>query len=186
MTTLILKYNLNLEDLITFNEDYLRHSESFQKNLHKQQLVYLGGFLLAGFLFVLLGFQNSPDSSIDLLTSTIVLLLCTTPGILIFALLPRLTYKSVHSRAKQALAQGKNVTLIGNQELRLNSNAITVHNNFHESRYSWAAIEKIISTTDYIYIFYSAVNAIIIPKHTIVQGDWQKVENLVRAKLNAA
>lgn len=186
MTTLALKYTVSLEDLVAFNEDYFLTSESFQRRFRKERLMLPGVFVIGGITFALLTFVESSNSTSRYLIGIFTFLLCLAPGILIFALTPRSSLKGTRMRARNAYSEGKNVTLLGEQELVLDSMALVVRNRFFESRYNWEALEKVTSTDSYIFIYISATSAIVIPKQAIIEGNWQEVTNLIEEKLKVA
>jgi hypothetical protein len=83
--------------------------------LRKQQFLYLGGFLIGGLLFAYLALQDKSDPEGSVLTGMLALLLYASPGILIFALLPRMTYKSARSQTRKAFEEGKNTTILASR-----------------------------------------------------------------------
>jgi hypothetical protein len=183
MTTLVLKYTTSIEDLLAFTEYYQRNSVSFRRNLRKQQFLYLGGSLIGGLLFAYLALQDKSDPEGSVLTGILALLLCASPGILIFALLPRMTYKSACSQIRKAFEDGKNTTIFGEQELTINDDALTIRGNFHELRMMWEAIEKMCTTPNHIFLYTSAASGIVIPKQSVLDGDWRTAERILQEKI---
>jgi hypothetical protein len=152
MTTLILKYITSIEDLLAFTEYCQRNSVSFQWNLRRQQFFYLGVCLTGGLLFVLLAFQDRSNPEVSILTGILAFLLYASPGILMFVLLPRLAYRSTRSQVTKAFAEGKNSAIFGKQELTTDNDTLAIRSDYHESRITWEAIEKIGTTPNYFFI----------------------------------
>ncbi len=88
-------------------------------------------------------------------------------------------------RAKNAYSEGKNVTLLGYQELILDSHALVVRNEYFESRYTWEALEKMSLSANHIFVYVSVGSAIVIPRQSINEKVYQDVENFLKKKLDA-
>jgi hypothetical protein len=75
--------------------------------------------------------------------------------------------------------------LIGEHELWLDNETLTTRSVYCESRCSWTAFEKMISTPHHIYLYNGPASAIIIPKNSVTEGDWRAAEELIKVKVNS-
>ena len=185
MTILSLRYTVAIEDLVAFNEDYHLKSARVQKQFQKERFLVLLPFLIGGFVFGTLSFIDDSNSSSPYLFSIFICLLCVIPGVLIYAFIPRSTRNSIKTRAKTAYSEGRNLTLLGDQELALDSDTLTVRNEYFESRYTWKALEKMSLTSNHIFVYINVGSAIVIPKQSINEGHIQDVESFLKEKLGA-
>jgi hypothetical protein len=181
-----LNYRIDLEDLLTFSEYHQRNSKAFQSNLRRQRFIFLGLFILLGIFTGISTFQVSTDTVTNIFMGSSFCLLCATPGLLYFAILPRLWYRRVRNSVEKAYTGSRNLTLLGEHELEFDESGLTTRNDYYETKYNWGAFEKWISTPTHIYVYNSAVSAIVIPKNKFTEGDLQAIESTLRAKVPAA
>ena len=183
MTSLITNYTVEIEDLVAFNEDYFLKSESLQKRFRRERLLVLAPFILGGIVFALPAFTDDSNSSSRYLLGIFISLLCVGPGLLIYAFIPRSTQRSLRTRARNLYSQGKNLALLGYQELILDSNTITVRNEYFECKHTWKKKKKMSLTADHIFVYVSVGSAIIIPKQGIDKQQLRHLESFLEEKL---
>lgn len=182
MTSLITNYTVEIEDLVAFNEDYFLKSENLQKRFRRERLFVLAPFVLGGIVLALIVLDAS-NSSCRYVFSIFMSMLCVAPGLLIYAFIPSSTQRAIRMRAKKLYSQGKNLALLGHQELILDSNTITARNEYSECKYAWEAVEKMSLTADHIFVYVSVGSAIIIPKQGIDKQQLQHMESFLEEKL---
>ena len=183
MSQLSLKYTVSNDDLVAFNEEYFFNSETIRRRFQKERAVVLGTFIFAGLAFALLAINEDSASKSNYWAGLFIFFLCLVPGLLIFALIPRTTLKSIRANANSIYASGKNLTLVGQQELLLSPDSAVVRNEFYEAKYNWQVIEKMEETNDYIFLYVSSVSALIIPKRAINEGSWQDAVKYLAEKV---
>jgi hypothetical protein len=62
------------------------------------------------------------------------------------------------------IQEGQNKGIIGTHEITVTRDQIVERTEFGESRTNWQAIEKIVTTANYIFVYTTAISAHIIPK----------------------
>ena len=73
--------------------------------------------------------------------------------------------------------------MLGYQELILDSNTITVRNEYFECKHTWEVVEKMSLTADHIFVYVSVGSAIIIPKQGIDKQQLRHLESFLEEKL---
>jgi len=185
MSNKVLNYIITIEDLATFVEHHQRNSKNFQSDLQRQRYFVLGLFLLFGLLLGIILIQSISDTPEDFVVGSLAFLFFAILGLYIFAHLPHSMGKTIRSSAEKTYSGGKNLTLLGKHELTIDDAGLTTRNDYYESTYSWAAFEKLLSNSEYIFLYCSAVTAIIIPKNKVIEEDWQAIESILREKVLA-
>lgn len=77
---------------------------------------------------------------------------------------PKRFDKKSLNRIKKTLEEGNNSTFLGLHKIEFNQEYILYTSKYSEQKLSWKAIVKISENDEYIFIYNSAVTAIIIPK----------------------
>ncbi|MBI6874443.1 YcxB family protein [Clostridium aciditolerans] len=79
------------------------------------------------------------------------------------------------------LDEGKQENLFGRYNILIKHEGILVNSNMGQSNTNWDAVERLIETKEYIYIYISSVNAYIVPKR-VLQDTMHKDEfiNLIK------
>jgi hypothetical protein len=65
----------------------------------------------------------------------------------------------------------------------INDDGLTIRGDCHASRMTWGAIEKMCATSNHIFLYTSAASAIMIPKQSILDGDWRMAERILKEKI---
>jgi hypothetical protein len=71
---------------------------------------------------------------------------------------------SLESHVKKLIAEGPNAGMFGPHELTIETSSLIEKTDVNESRHAWSAIDRVIETDDYAFIYLSSVQAHIIPR----------------------
>ena len=59
--------------------------------------------------------------------------------------------------------EGKNADMLGKHSLRLDEEGLVIGSSLSEARTNYGAVEEVVETKEYIYIYVSSISAHIIP-----------------------
>jgi hypothetical protein len=150
-----LTYKLELEDWLAFNRFYRQTSPILQKQMRTGKNMYT--LMLMSLMFsTALALQQRVD--IVALGSTLIF------GLIMHVWIGQSSDKNADKSARQIYESGQNKTLREPVTLTIGPNFIETVSALSESKMKWPLVEKIAAPTDYIFIYISASNALIIPK----------------------
>jgi hypothetical protein len=84
---------------------------------------------------------------------------------------------------RKILEEDRSKAELGPQEIEVAHDGIVGRTRFEESKLSWKAIERTVSTPDYYFIYLSLLKAIVIPKNKITEGDFETFKRAVEERL---
>ncbi|MEH7610007.1 YcxB family protein [Gottfriedia acidiceleris] len=152
-----LNYEINLDDYIEFNLHHLKHSKTVQKSLINQRiavsLIYLVIPFLISFLF------NQPLFG--------YLLAFSLAAILWFIYFPKYFYRSSKNKMIRHLTEKNDQSLFGEHSLKVDEHGIKeiTQSSVHEIK--WDDIVEIKGTKNYFYIYFTSMQAIVVPLEAI-------------------
>ena len=148
-------------DVLAFCEYHNEHSQSAQTTRRRNTYGYGVGFMGSGILLLFLG--------------------STALGVTFLLLGPLwMVYWPRHARhlyQKQAAAlwrEGRNPIFHGPHVLRLDDTSLVSISPAGESRMPRRAIQRVVTTPQFLLIYVGAVQAIIVPRGRVVSGDVDK------------
>ena len=157
-----LTYKLELEDWLAFNRFYRQTSPVVQKQMRASKILYTLMFMSLMFA-ALVGFYKRIDA-VGVISTLIF-------GLIIYVLIGQSGDKNSDKSARQIYESGQNKTLRAPATLTIDPNCLATVSALSESKLKWPLVEKIATTADYIFIYISANNALIIPKRAFSSED---------------
>lgn len=123
--------------------------------------------LLLGFLGVsLLVSLNSPTPG-----STFLALLPLFSGVPVYLLwFPWAYRRKVKKIVVGMIGEGRNRTLLGKQRVTLSPEGITKSSDFDRTTVAWSGVERVIKDQDYLFVYISALTAIIVPRRAFADA----------------
>ncbi len=80
----------------------------------------------------------------------------------------------------------RNKTLLAQQTLTIDDRSLLVESEYLHTEVNWKALQRFISTRNYLFLYFSKLGAILIPRHAFHSGEeWDKFLNLCLDKLKA-
>lgn len=146
--------DLTKQDYVDFNLFHLAHSKTGKKALFIQRYIISIIFLIAPFVL-----QNVLDTPFWYLVGGFVL-----AYILWVIFYPRRFKRNVAKQVEKMIDEGKNVSLIGNNDIIIDEEGIERINDKSQTKNDWASVESIEQSDDHIFIYVSAISAHIVPK----------------------
>jgi hypothetical protein len=166
--TMAITYENTLDDVVKFHHYAIEHSPTLRRNNLINHLVWTFSPLVGGIAIPLV--QRTP-------ISTTVFIMVVIGGMIslpIFALYPRYARQYREKQIRKLYSEGDNKSLIGTHTISIEPTGIRVRTDVSESSTQWQSIERICMTDDTTYIFVGAVNAYVIPKHTVIEGNYEE------------
>jgi hypothetical protein len=154
---MIIEYESTPEAMVEFNLFHMAHSPSLQRQILLGRVFcsLLTIFLSLGVLYLL-------DS--DKYLTSFEYLLSIIGGIVAFFIYPSLNRATIIRRIRKLLSEGDNKAFFGHQTITVSPEGLFSKTQVGESKLNWTAIDKVVQNGDYIFIYNSAVSAIVIPK----------------------
>lgn len=150
------QYELTKEDYISFNMHHLNNSKTGKQALLKQRFI-------VPMVYIFIPFILARITSISLLFWLLPFLILI---VLWIAFYPRYFRSYTRKNIIKMLDEGKNEAMFGTVSLELKELGMVEDSKLGESKINWSSVEKIDETKDYIYIYISSINAIVIPMRT--------------------
>ncbi len=145
-------YTVEVEDWLAFNQHHARSLASVRRSRKLLQILFPVLFVLLAFMALLAG---------DLGTAVFMTVLA---ALWLFGLQKFLAWIT-QKRLKNIIAGGKN-SWLGLYEASITPEAFFSKSRAGEGKYYWHAMEQILTTDDYIFIYVTPLSAVIIPKRT--------------------
>ena len=167
------KIRLTDEDYLRFNVFYINHSKAGKRSKSMMRIaaplfsaIIIMVFLIAGAEFGLI------------VTETIVLIVVS---IIWCVSVPKLAEKSVRNNIRKIKSDGK-LPYHVDSEIEFQDFMIVERSDQGEIRVNYNDIENIYLEKDYLYIFYSAIQAFIIPYQCLGEDKEQVIEYLMKKR----
>lgn len=169
-----LEYNLTESDLVLFSEYHADHSPSIQRSRRFQRFG-MPLILMATGLYLIL---REPNFLVAIIFFPILLLIMV--AWVVWS--PSLFRTQYRRQVIKMYREGGNQMLLGKQILRADDDGLHSASAAGDSRTNWAAVERIVSTSDYTFIYLGATTAIVIPQKAIASGNYDEFVRLVHYK----
>ncbi len=152
-----IEYELTIDDLL----NYEMYQHDHFKYTRRLRLIFQ--FLLPIILFVVLVYiilAKNHQIFIDIGLAVIF----GVVSVIWFILFPSKFREQLKKVGRKLIEEGRNKTKLCNRRMVFTPEGISSASEFWESKTYWKAIDRFVSTDDYVYIFISTTGAIIIPK----------------------
>jgi len=161
-----LEFDRNPEDIVAFNLYHIAHSPSARREALTTRLVV--ALVVAWFA----GGYNLLDPRYF---NWVVVGAALAAALVVFFVYPWLARRSAVSRLRKVLKEGNNETMFGPQRVTISPEGIRASNRMSESLTTWAAVQQVAEGEKHLFLFTSAMHAIVIPK-TAFKSDEAKQE----------
>ncbi len=160
-----IRYELTVEDLVGFSLFHLQTSPARKRS---SRIGY--GFI---FLCVLttLFFRRGDHFSDPRYWMIFIPVLCVV-GFLFVFLYSRWRTWLIKRSVRRIYNEGDNPGLVGRHKLTVNDRGVWEETEVGESRTNWEGIVKILSSGTHTFIYIGAAQAHVVPKASIVEGDY--------------
>lgn len=98
------------------------------------------------------------------------ILWCVAAGSVLHALIfPAAFQRSLRRNVERMLSEGKNKGLLGQKEIALTPAEVRTTGSMGMTAIAWLAVERVVVDGDALYIYISAVSAIVVPRRAFAQ-----------------
>jgi hypothetical protein len=144
------------DDLIAYNLYHSAHSPAIRRQRRTMIAVFVSAALVVAML--LLSFPSSPTPPPGILWVVVAAFLIGA------AVLPRSYRRGVIKIVGRMIDEGQNRTLLGRREITISPVDLGAASELRSTTVRWKAVEKVVEDGDYLYIYISALEAIIVPR----------------------
>ncbi len=170
-----MKYRIHLtdEDYLRFNIFYAHHSKAGKHSINMSRIAFpvLSAALI--FLFFIAGAEYSLIAVETVFLAAASIVWCIY--------VPKIIEKNIRKNILNMKADGR-LPFHADSEIEFQDSVIVEANKQGEARINYKDIENIYAEKDYLYIFYSAAEAFIIPYHCLGRDKDQVVEYVRKKK----
>jgi hypothetical protein len=168
-----LRFENRLEDMLAFNRYHASSSAAMRRAQRRPLLlVAVGWFACVCFL------ARAVRSIVPLLVGMVFI----AAALVLLAFLTRWRMRRL---TRQLYAEGSNKGLYGWHELELSGDQLTKRSLYLTTIMDLRLIERIAETPQYAFIYYSAVNAIVLPRRDVTDAEYHDFIDELRDRLGA-
>lgn len=147
-----IQYEVTMEDMIEFDRYHMAHSPTVRRFLRTARL-------LVPVAFVAIGIATSVAGG-----SFTSLAVFGLGSLLWFLFMPALLGRARAKHARRMLSEGEGRGLLGKCTLSIAVDGLRVVREAGESTFAWCAVDSIVTAERHVYIYVSAISALVIPK----------------------
>ncbi|WDV46423.1 YcxB family protein [Clostridiaceae bacterium M8S5] len=148
-----INYQLTEKDIIDFNIHHLKTSPALKKSVFIQRII--GPLIDIPAIFIAHKLTN-----ISLLYWSVIFI---SMAILWYAFYPKHIEKRYKKQVSKMFAEGKNKDLFAPSTLNISEDEIVRSSQYKTSKFEWSSVDKIDIGSNHIFIYDSAVSAVIVP-----------------------
>jgi hypothetical protein len=160
-------FRLAMDDIVSFNTYVFATSPAIRRSFLINKLIISGtplAVVLAQVYILRMPFRES------LLFIVPALLFLSLP---LYFLTPIFFRKVALRKVGKIYAEGENKSLLGEHVLRIEPDGLTEKTELCETKQRWESLEKIVTDGPRTSIFAGAVQAYIIPRQSVLAGDYE-------------
>jgi hypothetical protein len=150
-----LEFDRGPEDIVAFNMYHMTHSAGARREaMSTRALVSLVVAWFAG------GYNILNPAYFNWVTGGAAL----AAALVVFFVYPPLVRRTTVGSLRKMLKEGNNETMFGPQRVAISPEGILASNKTVESKLAWAGVQQLAEGEKHLFVFTSAMNAIVIPK----------------------
>jgi len=149
------EFQQTVEDIINFNQFQLENSDTIKSTITKQRMA-----LAIMYIIVVLFFFRKGVTEI----STALAIIYTIIVMPIVYYYNKYVYWRSRRAVRKMLAEGKNKSMIGKQNITFLAKTIIAKNEYSSTEYQYSLIEKLRENEDYFFLYTSSIQALLIKK----------------------
>jgi hypothetical protein len=154
------EYELTLDDLVAFHEYHCAHSPTIQRQYHRGWW-RLPIIVMA--LWALLGWRSGAFAQFA--ADEWYWLLLVPVWLITY---PWRWHRAQRRAVVNLWNEGENAGSLGRQKLTITPETVMQSNAYREVRTRWEAVEKMERTEHYVFIYFSALHALILPRRAFL------------------
>lgn len=150
------EYHTTVDDVIAFNLYHFQHSPAARRQIQIARAAISAG---TGVITLILCAAITRGTLLPL-----VLALGIAAGAFLFAIYPGIVRATLRKNIRNMLREGRNQTMVGPQRQTFTPEQITSSSSVGSATLSWATVERIAKTDTHIFVYLSAISAIMLPR----------------------
>jgi peroxiredoxin len=158
-----IRYEQTLDDLVAFNLFHSENSAAVRK-WRKSLMAMLAAILVLSLIFFGVLFRSVVPAMVGVVPVAALLLL-----------LPRRIRTVSIARLRQLLSEGANRSSLGLHEMMLSDGVLVDAHELREQRISFKGLERVVATTDYIFVYVNSASALVVSRAGVREGDFDEV-----------
>ncbi len=161
-----LRYEISIEDCVAFGHHLVRNSQTMRRAMRSGQMLW-AACPIGGVLFVIL--YNKAPFYKALVLIALIGIIVSVP----FYFLYPLYFRWQHERyIRKINKEGKNRGVLGEHELSIEEDGIIEKTDVNENKLLWESVEHIASTENHTFIYISPIMAHVIPRLSVISGNY--------------
>jgi hypothetical protein len=156
--SMTIEFIVTIEDFVAFNLFHSKNSPTLQRQLLITRSTL--AFVVAAILFLPCPVLVGELSYVAFLFPIVGIIV----GIIFFLAYPRMHEQNLRKQLPKMLNEGTNESVIGKQTIIITPEAVINETPTGEQKAFWSSVDKIVETSDYIFLYVSSVSAAIIPR----------------------
>ena len=169
-----ISFMVSEDDYVRFQEYHIAHSPTLVRR-HRNARLLFPSVVAAVSIFE--AFRRQFDPLVLWADAAVTLLICT----LWWVYYPAYIRRCIRRCITKMLREGKNAGLAGENEYQAGPKGLTWKSSAGEGKSPWSAFERIASTPDHLFLYTSAVSALIVPRRSVLSGDWDAFRRAVES-----
>lgn len=171
-----IRYEVTFDDIVAFNRYHLDHSPAMKR---QRATATWGVPLVVLFVCGALALLDEFDPT--------VILSCGAVFCVIYVLLVRRSIPAtMEKNVRKLYCEGSNKGVLGQHELELSQNSLSKRTDSGMSSVFLSAIDRIVTTDDYTFIYINAVTAHVIPRHSLSEIEYRTFVDAVNTEWSKA
>lgn len=170
-----IRFETTIDDIVAFNRFHCENSPTWRRQRFVQYLIVPGiiGILsLCVFFSVFEQLARNPAVLVGFAIGTLLLFSIFSISWVIFVRWQAAA--NVVSMVRKLLAEGSNRTILGWREIALVGNRLLVNSELIQASYDLRAIEKIVGNDEYTFVYYSSIQAFVIPMNLYPEEEYRE------------
>lgn len=169
-----MQYDITVDDILAFQKDYLSSNRQFKRQIARIRLL---GFAW-GVLFVITA-AGMLLQGLSLASPRFILMATVGTAILLLCLFSdKYTTGKVMKNASRLYALPENAGHLGDKEMMLGDEGITVSDKRSECKFCWDYIIRVNETPEHFIVYVTGLTAHVIPKRGLIGEDAAALKEL--------
>lgn len=156
---MILRYNVSIDDIVAFNAYHCDQSPT----IRRQRFIVAGTIDL---LVILPGIFYAKANN-----EPAILAFACLFAVIFTVLYWALFHRCLARTANRLISEGSTQGIVGPHELEITNSDLIERTEVNESKHSWKGLHRIVDTSDYLFIYVTALMAHVVPKQSVTAGD---------------
>ena len=172
---ILIRHGFLEEDMLEFQQHHLSRSPAFKRQQRSVMLVMT--ILITGACLLIADPEGGgPGPSAMVVAGGLV-------SVLFCVIFKLLTNRNVRNMTQKMLSEGANDGMFGEHLIEVDDEGIRKRSRFRESYAAWPVVRRMEETDGYLLIYVSSIEAHVIPKKRVMEGDLAVLTGIVEERI---